>query len=98
MSRRARNRRGKPAGYTLNPPETPLRWLVKPIIDEINTYRAEHRLRLLEGDNLGEGSAMAHIAQQSAFFDYPREALPFWRIPGCKCWRYYHPSQSEHVF
>ena len=53
-----------------------LRWLVKPIIAEINTYRAEHGLRLLEGDNLGEGPALAHIAQQPAFFDYPRETLP----------------------
>jgi hypothetical protein len=53
-----------------------LRWLVKPIIAEINTYRAEHGLRLLEGDNLGEGSARAHIAQQPASFDYPRRRCP----------------------
>jgi UDP:flavonoid glycosyltransferase YjiC (YdhE family) len=41
-----------------------------------STPIAEHGLRLLEGDNLGEGPALAHIAQQPAFFDYPREALP----------------------
>jgi zeaxanthin glucosyltransferase len=63
---RVRNRAGNAA----------LRWLVKPIIDEINTYRAEHGLRLLEGNSLGEGSALAEIAQQPAFFDYPREMLP----------------------
>jgi MGT family glycosyltransferase len=53
-----------------------LRWLAKPIIVEINAYRARHGLRLLEPGSLGEGRALAQIAQQPAFFDYPREAIP----------------------
>jgi len=43
---------------------------------EINTYRADHGLRRLQRKSLIEGPAQAHVAQQPAFFDYPREALP----------------------
>jgi zeaxanthin glucosyltransferase len=53
-----------------------LHWLAMPVIAEINTYRAEHSLRLLGYGSLGEGPALAFVAQQPAFFDYPREALP----------------------
>jgi zeaxanthin glucosyltransferase len=53
-----------------------LRRLARPIVAEINRYRAERGLRLLERDGLGEGPTLAYIAQQPAFFDYPREALP----------------------
>jgi zeaxanthin glucosyltransferase len=63
---RARNRAGNVV----------LHWLAGPIIAEINTYRTAQGLRPLEHGSLGEGPALAFIAQQPAFFDYPRESLP----------------------
>ena len=61
-----------------------MHWLAGPVITEINNCREEHGLRLLQPDSLGEGPALAFIAQQPAFFDYPREVLP-------KCFHYTGP-------
>ena len=52
-----------------------LRWAAKPIVREINVRRARYGLPLLTG-RLTENASLAQIAQQPAFFDYPRERLP----------------------
>jgi MGT family glycosyltransferase len=54
---------------------TLLRWLALPIVREINAERARHRLPLL-AHGVASGSRLAQIAQQPAFFDFPRHALP----------------------
>ncbi|HEY5744253.1 MAG TPA: glycosyltransferase [Terrimicrobiaceae bacterium] len=55
--------------------DTILRWAAKPIIREINARRLRHHLPLLPAGIPG-GAGLAQIAQQPAFFDYPRERLP----------------------
>ncbi len=52
-----------------------LRWAGKPILREINMRRLRHRLPRL-ADITGKIASLAQIAQQPAFFDYPRERLP----------------------
>jgi hypothetical protein len=52
-----------------------LRVAARPIIRQINVRRARHSLSELAG-RLPESSGLAQIAQQPAFFDYPRERLP----------------------
>ena len=52
-----------------------LHWLARPVIAEINRHRAVHDLTAVAG-GLREGSMLAQIAQQPAFFDFPRSALP----------------------
>jgi MGT family glycosyltransferase len=52
-----------------------LSWLARPIVHEINGHRARNGLApLLRG--FDDGSRLAQITQQPAFFDYPRSALP----------------------
>ena len=51
------------------------RWLAKPILREINARRLRHGLPRLAGSVL-KSASLAQIAQQPAFFDYPRERLP----------------------
>ncbi len=51
------------------------RWLAKPILDEINARRLQHSLPPLAG-SVSKDASLAQIAQQPAFFDYPRERLP----------------------
>ena len=51
------------------------RWLAKPILDEINAKRLRHGLPPLAG-SVSKNASLAQIAQQPAFFDYPRERLP----------------------
>jgi MGT family glycosyltransferase len=52
-----------------------LRWAAKPILREINSHRLRHRLPRLVGIT-AKIAILAQIAQQPAFFDYPRERLP----------------------
>ncbi len=51
------------------------RWLAKPILDEINARRLRHGLPQLAG-SISKSASLAQIAQQPAFFDYPRARLP----------------------
>lgn len=46
-----------------------------PLLGEINRHRRTHGLPVLTGGLRG-GSPFAQIAQQPAFFDFPRDALP----------------------
>ena len=52
-----------------------LRWVAKPIWREINARRLRHGLPRLAG-SVSKSASLAQIAQQPAFFDYPRERLP----------------------
>ena len=52
-----------------------LRLAARPIIREINTRRARAGLTQLAG-KVPQSHGLAQIAQQPAFFDYPRERLP----------------------
>jgi MGT family glycosyltransferase len=52
-----------------------LRWLARPVLKEINEYREQYGLPRLSG-GLTASAALAQIAQQPAFFDFPRRALP----------------------
>jgi zeaxanthin glucosyltransferase len=52
-----------------------LRLAARPIIREINIRRARHGLSQLAA-GVPKSSGLAQIAQQPAFFDYPREHLP----------------------
>ena len=56
-------------GYAL------LHWLARPVVNEIERNRARHGLPRLVG-GLTASSGLAQIAQQPAFFDFPRKALP----------------------
>ena len=56
-------------GYAL------LRWLARPVVNEIERHRARHTLPPLVG-GLTANASLAQIAQQPAFFDFPRKALP----------------------
>ena len=51
-----------------------LRWVAKPVSSLITRYRAAHGLPPRAG--LGEGTLLAEITQQPAFFDFPRSQLP----------------------
>ena len=51
-----------------------LRWVAKPVIQRIDRYRIDLGLPAL-GQTFTTGSALAEIAQQPAFFDYPRRLL-----------------------
>jgi len=64
-----------------------LRWLARPIVREINQHRAKNGLSPLQR-GFDEGSRLAQIAQQPAFFDYPRCALP-------DCFHYTGPWHDE---
>jgi MGT family glycosyltransferase len=50
------------------------RWIARPITREINVHRARHGLPPKLG--VGDDSTLAQIAQQPAFFDFPRSTLP----------------------
>lgn len=54
--------------------DTILRWAARPILKEIDTRRVRHGLSRLTG-RASETAGLAQIAQQPAFFDYPRERL-----------------------
>ena len=56
-------------GYAL------LRWLARPVVNEIDHHRTRHGLPRLTG-GISASSGLAQIAQQPAFFDFPRKALP----------------------
>ena len=56
-------------GYAL------LRWLARPVVKEIERNRARHGLPPLAG-GLTASTGLAQIAQQPAFFDFPRKELP----------------------
>ncbi|HEY5705912.1 MAG TPA: nucleotide disphospho-sugar-binding domain-containing protein [Terrimicrobiaceae bacterium] len=51
------------------------RWIAKPIMNDINARRLRHGLPRLT-ETFSESASLAQIAQQPAFFDYPRERLP----------------------
>jgi len=51
--------------------DTVLKWLARPIIGEINRHRRAHRLAPLTG-TFSTGSCRLQVAQQPAFFDFPR--------------------------
>ncbi len=55
--------------------DTILRCAARPILNEINARRVRHGLPRLKG-RTSESAGLAQIAQQPAFFDYPRERLP----------------------
>lgn len=50
-----------------------LRWLARPVIGEINDHRRQHNLAPLKGA-FSVGSCVAQVAQQPAFFEFPRRA------------------------
>jgi zeaxanthin glucosyltransferase len=52
-----------------------LRMAARPIVREINSRRARYGLPQIAA-RIPEGVGLAQIAQQPAFFDYPRERLP----------------------
>jgi zeaxanthin glucosyltransferase len=52
-----------------------LRFAAKPILREVNARRLHHGLPVLARD-VTESASLAQIAQQPAFFDYPRERPP----------------------
>lgn len=54
-----------------------LRWLARPVVQEINGHRRQHRLAPLES-TFSLGSCAAQVAQQPAFFEFPRHAS----VPG----------------
>jgi len=64
-----------------------LRWLARPVVNEIDRYRERHGLGRLEG-GISASSGLAQIAQQPAFFDFPRRALP-------DCFHYTGPWHDE---
>jgi zeaxanthin glucosyltransferase len=61
---RARNR----AGHRV------VDWVIRPVLQRINERRAEWGMRPVSGVN--DGSDLAQITQQPAFFDFPRTRLP----------------------
>ncbi len=48
-----------------------LRWLARPVMSVINDHRRQHQLAPLEG-TFSLGSCVAQVAQQPAFFEFPR--------------------------
>jgi MGT family glycosyltransferase len=52
-----------------------LTWLARSLVGEIDAHRARHGLARLPA-GLCASSGLAEIAQQPAFFDFPRRALP----------------------
>jgi MGT family glycosyltransferase len=61
--------------------------LARPLVREIEDHRARHGLPRLRG-GICASSALAQIAQQPAFFDFPRRALP-------DCFHYTGPWHDE---
>ena len=53
-----------------------LHWIARPVTREINAHRTRHGLP--RKHRIGEDSTLAQIAQQPAFFDFPRTRLPRW--------------------
>jgi MGT family glycosyltransferase len=53
-----------------------LGWAARPIRRVINEFRAAHRLRPIGADVTAGGEELVQVAQQPAFFDFPRERLP----------------------
>lgn len=53
-----------------------LRWAARPIRREVNAFRAAHRLPPLGSPALTDTAGLAQVAQQPAFFDFPRRELP----------------------
>jgi len=64
-----------------------LRWLERPVVHEIGRHREQHGLPRLRGGAFAS-SGLAQIAQQPAFFDFPRRALP-------DCFHYTGPWHDE---
>ena len=62
-------------------------WLGRPLTREIARHRARHGLPALRG-GVGASSGLVQIAQQPAFFDFPRRALP-------DCFHYTGPWHDE---
>lgn len=52
-----------------------LTFAAKPVFDEVNTFRVRHRLSPLRPANQVHGE-LIQVAQQPAFFDFPRNQLP----------------------
>ena len=53
-----------------------LRWATRPIRREMAAYRSAHRLPPLADANITTATGLVQVAQQPAFFDFPREHLP----------------------
>jgi len=70
-----------------------LRWLARPLFNEINGHRAQHNLAPLAG-GFTDGSPLAQIAQQPAFFEYPRR-LPQEKLHYTGPW--HHPGSHEEI-
>ena len=59
-----------------------LRWIARPVTREIDAHRRQHGLPRKR--EIGDDSTLAQIAQQPAFFDFPRTRLP-------RCFHYTGP-------
>ncbi|QEL15143.1 glycosyltransferase [Limnoglobus roseus] len=55
---------------------TALRWAVAPVRREIAAYRAAHGLSPVPDANVTTATGLVQVAQQPAFFDFPRDHLP----------------------
>jgi MGT family glycosyltransferase len=64
-----------------------LQWLERPVAHEIGRHRERHGLPRLPAE-VCASSGLAQIAQQPAFFDFPRSALP-------DCFHYTGPWHDE---
>jgi MGT family glycosyltransferase len=72
---------------------TLLHWLARPVINEINGHRAQHGLEPLNG-GISAGSRLAQVAQQPAFFDFPRrKSLENFHYTG----PWHHPGSHEEI-
>jgi MGT family glycosyltransferase len=70
-----------------------LRWLARPVFEEVNRYRARHGLAPVKGE-IGTGSHLAQIAQQPEFFEFPRSAaVENFHYTG----PWHHPSGREDI-
>jgi MGT family glycosyltransferase len=70
-----------------------LRWLARPVFEEVNRYRAAHGLAPVKGE-IGSGTHLAQIAQQPEFFEFPR-SVPVENFHYTGPW--HHPSGREEI-
>jgi MGT family glycosyltransferase len=69
-------RRGPVANVRNRVGNLALRWAGKPIRRKIDAYRAAHRLPPAAGVLAATPAELVQVAQQPAFFDFPRARLP----------------------
>ena len=71
-----------------------LDWLARPIFHEINGHRVAHGLESLTGGIGGTGAQLAQIAQQPAFFEFPR-SVPLEKFHYTGPW--HHAGSHEEI-